>query len=195
VTLTRAASTYPHGRGACYEPAVNGFAIAGGRWRAVPVGEPERAELLGLFQACEEFWRATEGRTPSGVQVDELLHDLPPGRTPADKHVLGLRGPDGGLAGVLDVVRGYPAETSWFIGLLLLAPEVRGHGLGDAVCEGLEAFVRARGGEELRLAVLEQNAGARRFWEQRGFVTVDSVRRTFGNLESVALRMAKPLVP
>jgi ribosomal protein S18 acetylase RimI-like enzyme len=172
---------------------VNGFTLGADGGHAAPVGEAHRAELEALFRACGDYVRLSEGRDPGPAQVDELLFVLPPGRSAADKHVLGIRDGGGALVGVLDVVRDYPAPREWFLGLLMLAPGARGGGLGERILGGLEAALRAEGASALWLAVLEQNPRARRFWERLGFVPVDTKRILNGALESVAVRMVKRL--
>jgi GNAT superfamily N-acetyltransferase len=158
---------------------------------AGPVGEGDRDELRLLFEVCEDHVRLHEGRAPTWEQVEELLRELPPGRTLADKYVLGIRGADHRLIGVIDVVRDYPASGEWYLGLLLLHPGERGRGLGERVYEAVEAWVRRRGGAAMWLAVLEQNPRARRFWKRLGFSAVTSRRVRLGVLESVAVRMVR----
>lgn len=160
-------------------------------WQAELVGAADHEDLLHLFKGCEDYVLLSEGRTPTSIQVEELLRELPPGRTLADKHVLGIRGADRRLVGVIDVVRDYPASGEWFLGLLVLLPSERGRGLGERAYRAVEAWTRQRGAVAMWLAVLEQNPRARRFWERLGFSAVSSRRHRIGELESVAVRMVR----
>lgn len=159
--------------------------------RAEPIGDAERGELLELFGACEDYVRLAEGRAPSDAQVEELLRSLPPGKAPADKHVLGLRDRAGRLVGAIDFVRDYPAPGEWFLGLLLLRPEERGSGLGERAYRAVEAFARERGASVVRIAVADQNIRARAFWERLGFAPEYSRQVHTGERESLVWRMVK----
>ena len=174
-------------------PEMDPVLIAFGAHAAETVGEADRAELIDLFVACEEYVRSSEGRAPGSAQVEDLLCELPPGRTHADKHVLGIRASDRRLVGVLDVVRDYPGPGEWYLGLLLLLPGERGSGLGERAYRAVEAWARRRGAVAMRLAVLEQNPRARRFWERLGFSVESSRTVRHGERESVAIRMVRRL--
>lgn len=160
-------------------------------WQAELVGEADHEELRQFFEACEDYVLLSEGRAPTSAQVEELLRDLPPGRTLSDKHVLGIRGEDRRLVGVIDVVRDYPAPGEWFLGLMLLVPGQRGRGLGTRAYRAVERWARRQGSAAMWLAVLAQNPRARRFWERLGFAAVDSRRLRSGALDNVAVRMVR----
>ena len=69
-------------------------------------------------------------------------------------------------------MRNYPVDTTWWIGLLLLAPETRGQGLGRKVIDGFTEYVRLEKGRAIMLGVVEENRAAYRFWQQMGFELV-----------------------
>jgi ribosomal protein S18 acetylase RimI-like enzyme len=76
---------------------------------------------------------------------------------------------DGAVIGFVTVG---PAEHAPDIGhlfALYLEPEVIGSGVGAALCEAGVAELRARGCAHATLWVLEENAGARRFYERAGW--------------------------
>lgn len=160
-------------------------------WYLDPLGEAEHDELRDLFMGCEDYVLMSEGRRPSSVQVEELLRDLPPDRTVADKHVLGIRRKQGRLVGVVDVVRGYPVASEWYLGLLLLLPAERGRGLGERVYRAVEAWSRQQGAVAMWIAVFEQNRSGRLFWERMGFSAQNSRSVRVGELDTVAVRMVR----
>ena len=61
----------------------------------------------------------------------------------------------------------YPFE--WWLGLLLLAPDARGAGLGSRVLREVKRAIAAAGGTAIYLGVLEQNGPGERFWRRHGF--------------------------
>jgi GNAT superfamily N-acetyltransferase len=77
---------------------------------------------------------------------------------------------------------------------MLLAPEARGHGRGEAVIRAYEDWLRGQGVRLLRLGVAEPNPEALRFWTRVGF----REEKWVGPLEQGlltyrVLRMSKPL--
>ena len=73
------------------------------------------------------------------------------------------------LVGALDAIRDYPEPGEWWIGLLLLEPKVRNnHGLGGRIFQVCERWLAAQEADGIRLAVLEQNVRAARFWRRFG---------------------------
>jgi len=87
----------------------------------------------------------------------------------------------GDIVGVLEGIRHYPDETTWWIGLLMLAPEVRGRGLGRKLVQGFSEYVRLEQGTSMMLGVVEENRSAYRFWQQVGFELVRQTEpRPFG---------------
>jgi ribosomal protein S18 acetylase RimI-like enzyme len=73
------------------------------------------------------------------------------------------------LGHALELIRDYPGPGDWFVGLLMLDPDVRSSGLGSRLHAALERALADVGGRAIYLAVLEQNAGAERFWRRQGF--------------------------
>lgn len=135
----------------------------------VRLSSADAGELQGLHERCSGYFEMIEGGPTRPSSAAEDLVDLPPGKAPADKFYFGIRAADGTLVGALDIVRDYPHPGTWILGLLMLDPAVRGAGLGARVYEAARAWVRAQGGHEISIAVLEQNTTAERFWRRRGF--------------------------
>jgi ribosomal protein S18 acetylase RimI-like enzyme len=141
-----------------------------------------------LYARCADFWLLVEDAIPT---ADELMHELPPGVAAHDKHVLGVDA-DGELVALIDFVRGFPEPDAWYVGLLVVAPEARGSGLGAALYAHAEETVRARGGTAMRLIVQEQNPRALAFWRRQGFVYEATTTQRVGR-PNVVLLLCKPL--
>jgi GNAT superfamily N-acetyltransferase len=129
------------------------------------------AELQELLERCADFEVMVTGSPPDVNAAADLLVEVPPDHPLRDKLVIGVW-TDQGLTAVIDLLRDFPDPHAWYLGLLLVAPEARGRGLGAAVVAALRLWVAAQGGWTLRLIVQEQNPAARRFWIQQGFVEV-----------------------
>jgi GNAT superfamily N-acetyltransferase len=143
---------------------------------------PSHAEALQrLFEQCADYVMIVDGEGVSPSAAQETFESVPPGIPLSDKFVYGLFDRAGGLVGMLDVVRGYPDESTWWIGLLMLAPEVRGRGLGRKWVAGFLEYARSEGGKAVMLGVVEENTAAYRFWQGMGFELVRQTEpRTFG---------------
>lgn len=144
----------------------------------------QRGEIQALFQRCGEFLKLTTGHPAGPDEAERLFADVPPGRSEADKHVWGIRDAEGALVGVVDVLRGYPRDDVWFLGLLLLDPDRRGQGLGAWALAEVTARAAAAGVAEVHLAVVPRNVGGLRFWRREGFREV-RLSRQLGTEDAV----------
>ncbi|MBN8466589.1 GNAT family N-acetyltransferase [Corallococcus exiguus] len=136
---------------------------------AVPVEDGETHLVQPLLDRCEDYHQIAYGRPALPDQARNIPRERPPTLAPGQGQLLALRDAQGGLAGMLEALRDFPAPGEWYIGLLLLAPEARGHGRGEAVLSAYADYVRANGGRLLRVAVVEHNDVGRHFWTRVGF--------------------------
>jgi ribosomal protein S18 acetylase RimI-like enzyme len=137
--------------------------------RITRLDDRDAALLQDLHERCSDYHELEEGIPTRAGAAEHLLTGLPPGKTPVDKHVLGIHAPQGGLVGVLDLIHDYPGEGEWWIGLLMLDPSARAAGLGTRLFRALERAIAAAGGTAIGLGVLEHNTRAERFWRGLGF--------------------------
>lgn len=135
-----------------------------------------------LYEKCLDYMLLVDGHPAGKNAAEEEFQTMPPGRSADDKFMLGIVDPLNELIGVLDVVRGYPDEGTWWIGLLLLVPAIRSQGIGKKVLEGFTEYVKASGGKAIMLGVVEENERAYRFWSKMGFAFIRETEPTkFGN--------------
>lgn len=141
-------------------------------------------DLQRLYEACNDFNLLVEGLPADKDAAERTFQDLPPGKTMDDKFLWGVFHKEHGLVGILDAVRGYPEEGTWWIGLLLLDPEVRSVHIGEKIVQGFVEFVKKMGGSAVMLGVVEENTNALRFWKRMGFEFVRQTEpRGFGKKE------------
>jgi ribosomal protein S18 acetylase RimI-like enzyme len=144
--------------------------------------------LQALHLRCADFVEATTGHQPRDDEAARLLAGLPPGKTLADKQVLGVHR-DGEMVGVVDLLHGYPGPTDWYVGLLLITPEARGNGLGTSVVDEIVKRVIAEGGRALHLVVREDNPRAVAFWRRRRFELIDRRIQDLGTKKNFVFKM------
>jgi ribosomal protein S18 acetylase RimI-like enzyme len=157
--------------------------------------QPEQMEALQrLLEQCADFTQLVEGESVRPEAAQEIFRSVPEGRSVRDKFLYGLLHRAGNFVGVLEGMRHYPDDTTWWIGLLLLAPETRGHGLGRKIIAGFSEYVYENQGTAVMLGVVEQNRAAQRFWQRMGFEWVRQTDpRTFGRKTQTIHVMRKEL--
>ncbi len=143
----------------------------------VVLGPGDVPAVQELFLDDGGYCLRVHGHPPRPDQAERLFAALPPGKTAADKYVLGLREHDV-LIAVLDLVRGYPKPEVAYVGLLQVAVRARGQGMGRCLHEHAVALATAWPEvERLRLSVVDANLShASRFWEGLGYTPTGEQR-------------------
>lgn len=124
--------------------------------------------VIRLNKSCSDFFLFQSGLPPSENDAREVFEFVPPQSDGATKLPIGIFRSQH-LAGVIDVLRGYRANSEWYIGFMLLAPSFRGQGIGTEIHNEFVSYARRAGAHRLLLAVLEANESARRFWLRLGY--------------------------
>lgn len=151
--------------------------------------------LQRLYEACADFVLLVDGTRVSPTAAEETFRDGPPGRSLDDKFLYGLFDGQGEMAAVLEGTRGYPDEGTWWIGLLMLAPGVRGQGLGCRLVSGFAGYAAGQGAAALMLGVVEENQAALAFWQRMGFTIQSKTEpRPFGEKLQCVYRMRRSLI-
>ena len=113
--------------------------VAGGSPVTVREMTPEdEPGVAALFASCEDYFAAATGGPALPADVQSLYYALPEGADPDQKRLLVMcRGE--GVVGMVDVVDRYPDADTCSVGMFLLAPEVRGEGIGTGAARRLIA--------------------------------------------------------
>jgi len=144
---------------------------------------PEDSAIIQeLWEDCLDYMLLVDGHPAGPHSGEEGFEDVPPGKSPADLFLFGIVNQQGHLVGMLEVLRGYPDEMTWWIGVLLIVPEARSQGIGQTVVQGFMDYVRLNGGQAIMLGVVDENTLAYKFWSRMGFEFVRQTEpRQFGN--------------
>lgn len=162
--------------------------------KALPLSVADAPRIDALYQHCLDYHLMADGEPAAPDAGREAFSDVPPGHDPAQLLLLGMTGADGRLEVLAQTLRGYPAQGVWWIGLMLVAPEARGGGLGRAMLEDILTRALAAEAQELQLGVLDVNQDARRFWEREGFVWLRTTEpRQFGQRKHIVHVLRRPL--
>ncbi len=135
-----------------------------------------------LYDRCTDFALLTDGQPPSPTAALEEFDALPPGKTQDDKYILGLFDLQNNLLGIIESIRHYPDDRTWWLGLMMLSPDRRGQGLGSEFYRAFENWVTIQGVKQVSLSVIEANELGLRFWKSLGFEIIRQTEpRQFGN--------------
>lgn len=121
-----------------------------------------------LYARAADYWLLADRRPPDRQKARAFFSDCPPNCDPTTSHRLGLY-TDSRLIGVAELSFGFPQPADAYLGLMLLDPAERGHGLGALLLARLETRARAAACPSLYLAVLQANPRGRAFWLRHGF--------------------------
>ncbi|MCV2869532.1 GNAT family N-acetyltransferase [Defluviimonas sp. WL0002] len=132
-----------------------------------PGSDTDRIEAL--YAEAADYWILADRTAPDRAKAEEFFTDAPPGCDVAASHHLGLF-VDDRLSGVAELAFGFPDPGDAYLGLMILAPRLRGQGLGRRLLAEAEDRARRAGAQRLYLAVLDENPRGRAFWEREGFV-------------------------
>ena len=133
--------------------------------------EADAAAVRHLFDRAADYIDLETGESPSDAHVAEFFAPAPFVTDPADTLKLGLFS-GGRLDAIADLAFGFPQREDAFIGLLLIAADRRGQGLGHLFVDHIADVARARHAPRLFVAVLEANPKGQAFWAREGFVPV-----------------------
>ena len=156
----------------------------------IRVGLEAAPALQSLFERCSEFWQLVEGRlAPPDAALKELTFTMP-GATTVNFGVY----EDGFLIAFACLLRDFPKPPEWWLGLLVVDPDHRGRGLGDAVHREIVDLIAAQGATVLWIAVQVQNEAAQRFWRRIGYVERERQPWTASSgLQSETILMSLPI--
>ncbi|MEW6272910.1 MAG: GNAT family N-acetyltransferase [Thermodesulfobacteriota bacterium] len=159
----------------------------GGPLRFAALGEDDLPALQGLCESCADYYHLMTGNTVSSSEAHMLFTLRPETASLQDKFLIGVwRGRE--LVGVLDLYRHYPRRDLAWMALLLLHPNLRGHGHGASMIRWMVAWAREQGCARLRLGVADDNQRALEVLGRHGFrPTGERISRVSGARRLVLL--------
>src|SRR5690349_5357862 len=87
--------------------------------------------LQRLYEACADYFLLADGVPPTASAAAEEFGNLPPGVPASAKFIFASPPRDNGVpAAVVEGLRDYPQAGIWYVGLMLVQPQLRSSGLG-----------------------------------------------------------------
>ena len=163
-------------------PTVHGASL-------VALHQGDQSRLAELCRRCTDFFELVFGQPGGPETAAEILGPLPERARSGAKRVFGIARA-GDLVGLAELLEGFPGPRDWYVGVLVLLPELRRVGFGSEIWTGLRDWMMGRQAAVVRLLVQKQNPSARTFWARQGFTVEEEIVGVAGHLESPAWRMA-----
>jgi RimJ/RimL family protein N-acetyltransferase len=158
------------------------------RGYTIRLAEPkDQRDIQSLYESDPSYFEIAQGAPPGSAEVQSLFTALPEGKDYGDKFVYTIFDNSGDLVAVIDLIRDYPRNGLWFLGLLFVAPCCRNIGLGTSILDAICAHVKQHGGHTLRLGVVRGNIRARALYDRLGFHFVYERQRTQLNGFTIAV--------
>jgi GNAT superfamily N-acetyltransferase len=134
-----------------------------------PITIAENSEdALDLARRAQDYVVLEVGHAPDMGFIHDFFTATPPDLGPECLIHFGLmEGP--AMVGMIGIARGYEYPDDWWIGLMLVDPAFRSQRIGHKVVQDVKRRARAQGVHMLKLAVLNANPRAVKFWLREGF--------------------------
>lgn len=155
--------------------------------------EHDVADVADLYARCTDYFMLQDGEPATLADAIELFRDVPEEKSAADQIIMGWRG-ENGLIAVAAILRDYPSDGVWYLGFMIVDLATRGKGLGRSVYNTIQQWAADRGAQEMRVAVLEANEAADRFWRSIGYTELRRVGpHMFKSRSHYRVELCRPL--
>ena len=139
------------------------------------LSEADADAILSLCLENTQYY-AYCGKQPSRALILEDLILTPPGKDLSDKYYLGFYdGPV--LIAVMDLIDGYPAPETAFIGFFMMRKALQGRQIGSGLIEDVCESLKARGFASVRLGIDKGNPQSTHFWKKNGFAVIREIEQ------------------
>ena len=131
--------------------------------------------ILELCKGNTQYYLYCQAE-PSREQILNDLHITPPGIDPSAKYYIGFY-QGNTLVAVMDLIDGYPAPGTAFIGFFMMRKEFQGNQVGSAIIQETAAYLKTLGMTAIQLGIDKGNPQSTHFWKKNGFVVKEEIDR------------------
>ncbi|MDO5718919.1 MAG: GNAT family N-acetyltransferase [Tissierellia bacterium] len=149
--------------------------------------------LINLCLKSSDYFILSGGKSPDLTDINELLKDIPPDKKYEDKFFSGIYLEEKMIA-LVDIIKDYPSEGKWMIGLLLIDPDYRNRGFGSLIHEMILKKARENIISEIYIAVVIKNTKAMNFWKNLGYRDVKKTTAKLNQIEQEIQIMSISLI-
>lgn len=134
-----------------------------------------------VFYSNREYYDLTDGRPATRKDIEDTVSMF----ASENVHNIGVS-ENGKPAAFLNILEGYPAPGTLYVGLLLINREFQRHLIGTTIMKALVSVAVDLHFQNLRLSVQSNNISGLTFWEKLGFYEVS--RCTCEGFDNISMR-------
>ena len=127
--------------------------------------------LTSFISDIRDYYDMIQERSEARELASEIFCEMPPDFPSECKIVYGIFD-SGRMIAVLEGLRGYPDEDTFYLGFFAVSDNYRRKGTGKSI---MQLFENSCTQSHIRLGVIEENTSGRAFWENLGFKPVKIV--------------------
>lgn len=149
-------------------------------------------DIDDIYQLCSKNTLYYD-HCPPFVSKESIIEDmeaLPLNKTSDDKYYVGFY-KENRLVAIMDLIDGYPDETTIFIGFFMIAKELQNQGLATKIINYLANYLKKLNYKEIRLAWVKTNPQARHFWLKNHFIPI---KETISNTNDEVVLAIRSLI-
>ena len=144
-------------------------------YRLRRMDDSDADSILELCRGNTQYYLYCQAE-PSREQILNDLHITPPGIDPSAKYYIGFY-QGNTLVAVMDLIDGYPAPGTAFIGFFMMRKEFQGNQVGSAIIQETAAYLKTLGMTAIQLGIDKGNPQSTHFWKKNGFVVKEEIDR------------------
>lgn len=131
------------------------------------------ADVPSIFELCKgnKLFYEYCGARCSEEQIVSDMSILPPQKTLDDKYYIGFF-KENTLIAVMDLIDGFPDESTAYIGFFMMNADFQGRGYGSSLIAEVCGYLKNAGFSSARLAFDKFNPQSSRFWRKNGFLDI-----------------------
>ena len=145
--------------------------------------------VQGLCEKCIDYYGSYYGTYTIIDVAKEIFEDIPPNKDYIDKFVFGIFNNNRDLVGIIDIVRDFPINEEWIIGLMLIEPNERERKLGKTIHKSLIKWASSLGARSFRIGVIKDNYVAMKFWTGLGYKRIKEVTMDLSGKKNIVYVM------
>lgn len=156
-----------------------------GCYEMKPISIDEIKIVEDLCQKCSDYFIIQEGISLFKENAKEIFESIPPNKSYKDKHIFGIFKNEKQLVGIIDIVKDFPIDGEWMLGLMVIEPSERSNGLGKIMHEKLVLWAASLGAKSFRIGVIKDNCKGYKFWYSLGYRKFNEVAIEFSHKTNV----------
>ncbi|MDL2293862.1 GNAT family N-acetyltransferase [Ruminococcaceae bacterium OttesenSCG-928-D13] len=141
----------------------------------IPITTQNFEQIFPVYDANQDFFLLTQGERASLENSISDVYAVPKNIDISQKTYVSIWMGDSAV-GILDLIEGYPGETSLWIGLLLVHGDLHGKKIGSNIANAVFTSAGILGYKSVQLGVIESNVKGLAFWKRQGF-TISGQRK------------------